>query len=97
MIGFVCWRFILEIDKFVMMHECYYCEQLFDTKEKLYEHLDVHAGTKAEQEEKTGDISSMKKSIKVIVKDASPERAKGKEREAFGKIKNLTKEIAESS
>ena len=80
-----------------MMHECYYCEQLFDTKEKLYEHLDVHAGTKAEQEEKTGDISSMKKSIEVIVKDASPERAKRKEREAFEKIKKITNEIVESS
>ncbi len=97
MIGFVCWRFILEIDKFVMMHECYYCEQLFDTKEKLYDHLDVHSRTKGQQEDKTGDISSMKKSIEVIVKDASPERAKRKEREAFGKIEKLTKEIIESS
>jgi hypothetical protein len=80
-----------------MMHECYYCEQLFDTKEKLYEHLDVHARTKVEQEDKTEDISSMKKSIEVISKDASPEKAKRREREAFGKIEKVTKEIVESS
>lgn len=26
-----------------MSHQCYYCEQLFETKEKLYDHLEVHA------------------------------------------------------
>jgi len=26
-----------------MGHECYYCEQLFETKEKLYDHLEVHS------------------------------------------------------
>ena len=26
-----------------MIHQCYFCEQIFDTKEKLYEHLDVHS------------------------------------------------------
>ena len=25
-----------------MSHQCYYCGQLFETKEKLYDHLDVH-------------------------------------------------------
>ena len=25
-----------------MIHQCYICEQIFDSKEKLYEHLDVH-------------------------------------------------------
>jgi hypothetical protein len=26
-----------------MVHQCYICEQIFDSKEKLYEHLDVHS------------------------------------------------------
>lgn len=26
-----------------MIHQCYYCEQIFDTKEALYDHLDIHA------------------------------------------------------
>jgi hypothetical protein len=26
-----------------MGHECYYCEQYFETKEKLYDHLEVHS------------------------------------------------------
>ena len=25
-----------------MIHQCYICEQIFDSKEKLFEHLDVH-------------------------------------------------------
>ncbi len=25
-----------------MVHQCYICEQIFDSKEKLFEHLDVH-------------------------------------------------------
>ena len=29
-----------------MVHECYICQQIFDTKEKLYEHLEVHSKTK---------------------------------------------------
>ena len=33
-----------------MIHQCYYCEQIFNTKEKLYQHLEVHAKTKDEQE-----------------------------------------------
>ncbi len=26
-----------------MGHQCYYCQQIFDSKEKLYEHLEVHS------------------------------------------------------
>ena len=26
-----------------MVHQCYFCDQIFDSKEKLDEHLDVHA------------------------------------------------------
>ena len=33
-----------------MIHQCYYCEQISNTKEKLYQHLEVHAKTKDEQE-----------------------------------------------
>jgi len=25
------------------MHQCYYCEQLFDSKEELYNHVEVHS------------------------------------------------------
>jgi len=25
------------------MHQCYYCEQLFQSKEELYEHVEVHS------------------------------------------------------
>jgi len=35
-----------------MIHQCYYCEQFFDSKEDLYEHLEVHADTQTEQEKK---------------------------------------------
>ena len=33
-----------------MIHLCYYCEQIFNTKEKLYQHLEEHSKTKDEQE-----------------------------------------------
>ena len=26
----------------MMIEQCHLCEQIFDSKEKLYEHLDVH-------------------------------------------------------
>ncbi|MBM2818708.1 MAG: Zinc finger, type protein (modular protein) [Nitrosarchaeum sp.] len=32
------------------MHQCYYCEQLFDSKNELYEHLDVHTDIERNQE-----------------------------------------------
>jgi len=78
-----------------MIHECYYCDRLFDTKEKLYEHLDVHAKTKAEQEEdkikeKTGNISSMKKSPEMIDEDASPKRTNRKKIEKLNIILEKT-------
>ena len=34
-----------------MIHQCYYCEQIFDTKEDLYEHLEVHADLKDAKDE----------------------------------------------
>ena len=32
------------------MHQCYYCEQLFDSKEALYNHVDVHSDIERNQE-----------------------------------------------
>jgi hypothetical protein len=26
-----------------MVHQCYICDQIFDSKEKLFEHLEVHS------------------------------------------------------
>ena len=26
-----------------MIHHCYICDQIFESKEKLYDHLDVHS------------------------------------------------------
>jgi len=42
-----------------MDHLCYYCEQIFDTKEKLYEHLEVHS-----EPERNREIKSRKKQSK---------------------------------
>jgi len=32
------------------MHQCYYCEQIFDTKEQLYDHVDVHSDIERNKE-----------------------------------------------
>ena len=32
------------------MHQCYYCEQLFDSKEELYDHVEVHSDIERNQE-----------------------------------------------
>jgi hypothetical protein len=32
------------------MHQCYYCEQLFDSKEELYDHVEVHSDTERNRE-----------------------------------------------
>lgn len=32
------------------MHQCYYCGQIFDTKEKLYDHLDIHTDAERNDE-----------------------------------------------
>ena len=29
-----------------MVHQCYMCDQIFDSKEKLYDHLEVHVKTR---------------------------------------------------
>ncbi len=35
-----------------MSHQCYYCDQIFESKEKLYDHLEVHSDSKEKQETK---------------------------------------------
>ena len=32
------------------MHQCYYCEQLFDSKEDLYNHVEVHSDVERNRE-----------------------------------------------
>lgn len=32
------------------MHQCYYCEQLFDSKEELYDHVEVHSDIERNKE-----------------------------------------------
>ncbi len=34
-----------------MAHQCYYCDQIFDSKEKLYDHLEVHSETERKKED----------------------------------------------
>jgi len=35
-----------------LSHQCYYCEQIFDSKEKLFEHLEVHSKAVENEHEK---------------------------------------------
>ena len=32
------------------MHQCYYCDQIFDTKETLYEHVEIHSDVERNKE-----------------------------------------------
>ena len=45
------------------MHQCYYCEQLFDSKEELYEHLEIHSDV-----EQNREIMDQKKKNKEVNK-----------------------------
>ena len=42
------------------MHQCYYCEQLFDSKEQLYDHVEIHSDI-----ERNREIMSQKKKEEV--------------------------------
>ena len=33
-----------------MVHQCYYCEQLFESKEQLYDHVEVHSDIERNKE-----------------------------------------------
>jgi len=49
-------------------HECYYCGQILETKEKLYDHLDVHSKTsekQAKKRKKTKNESENKNMVQV--------------------------------
>jgi hypothetical protein len=41
------------------VHQCYYCEQIFDSKDELYEHVEVHSDIERNQE-----IMDKKKRVK---------------------------------
>lgn len=43
-----------------MDNQCYYCEQIFDSKEKLYDHLEVHSETQEKQKKKPKKESKKK-------------------------------------
>lgn len=32
------------------MHQCYYCDQLFESKEHLYEHVELHSDIERNRE-----------------------------------------------
>jgi len=32
------------------MHQCYYCEQIFDSKEQLYDHVEIHSDIERNKE-----------------------------------------------
>ena len=55
------------------MHQCYYCEQIFDTKEQLYEHVEVHSDI-----ERNKEITERKKQkgIKYFIKLLSIQNTK---------------------
>ncbi len=54
-----------------MVHQCYICEQIFDSKEKLFEHLEIHSDTTRNQELKEKKEELKKKLKKVLEKDKS--------------------------
>ena len=39
-----------------MDNQCYYCEQVFDSKEKLYDHLEVHSETEEKQKKSKKEL-----------------------------------------
>ncbi len=54
-----------------MVHQCYICEHIFDSKEKLFEHLAIHSDTTRNQELKEKKEELKKKLKKVLEKDKS--------------------------
>jgi hypothetical protein len=33
-----------------VMHQCYYCEQIFDSKEDLFQHAEIHSDAERNKE-----------------------------------------------
>ncbi len=54
-----------------MVHQCYICEHIFDSSEKLFEHLEIHSDTTRNQELKEKKEELKKKLKKVLEKDKS--------------------------
>ena len=54
-----------------MMNQCYYCEQIFDSKEKLFDHLENHSDVtrNLELQEKKKELK--KKLLKIYEEDES--------------------------
>ncbi|MFB5611395.1 MAG: hypothetical protein ACE5RT_06265 [Nitrosopumilaceae archaeon] len=46
-----------------MSHQCYYCGQILETKEKLYDHLDVHTKLSDKQAKKKKAKSQSKEIV----------------------------------
>ncbi len=44
-----------------MTHQCYYCEQIFDSKEKLFDHVESHNKTLDEMAKKALKVKPKKK------------------------------------
>ena len=43
------------------MHQCSYCEQIFDSKEDLYQHIEIHSDFERDKEIKNQQKKSNKK------------------------------------
>ncbi len=54
-----------------MVHQCYICQQIFDSSEKLFEHLAIHSDTTRNQELKEKKKELKKKLEKTLKKDKS--------------------------
>ena len=67
-----------------MGQQCYYCGQLFETKEKLYDHLDVHTKISDTQKKKK---KKAKKESENIVKDGESELSEDEIMEQFNESK----------
>lgn len=52
-----------------MIHQCYYCDQIFDSKERLFDHLESHSDTKTRELKVKKQLK--KKLEKTLKKDRS--------------------------
>ena len=43
------------------MHQCYYCEQIFDSKEDLFQHAEIHSDSERSKENKDRQKKATKK------------------------------------
>ena len=41
--------------RYEMNNQCYYCERVFESKEKLFDHLEVHSKTIEDEHKKKGE------------------------------------------